>query len=265
MKNNDINININSGKKEPIYTQVAKWITSTISNAKWSKIFKVYFVTFFFLATALAAFYSYNIINNAAFVEASSKRLVSDQEELMDERKKDDIRENIATPTIQHDIGALLYSLDADRVFIFEMHNGKTNPSGLPFTFANMSYEYANRERGIDRCYRKFQDIPLTMYTYPEYMRKNKFFMGTAEELEKIDYDFAKSFKAEGGQYIVMVYMSGTMGPLGFLGISFHDINKMPSKELIETKIKSYGITIGELLDLQKQMEKMAYENRKSI
>lgn len=258
MKNKDINININPNeKKEPIYTHVAKWIASTISEAKWTKIFKVYFVTFFFLATALTAFYAYNIINNATFVEASSKKIVDgNKQELIQERKKDDIRENIVTPSIQHDIAVLLYTLDADRVFIFEMHNGKSNPSGLPFTFANMSYEVANRERGIDRCFMKYQDIPLTMYTYPEYMRKNKFFMGTSDELQKIDYDFAKSFKSEGGQYITMVYMSGTMGPLGFLGISFHDINKMPSKETIEEKIKACGSKIGELLDLQNQLEK---------
>ena len=47
MKNNDINININQGgKKEPIYTQVAKWITSTIANAQWSKIFNKFFDIF---------------------------------------------------------------------------------------------------------------------------------------------------------------------------------------------------------------------------
>ena len=259
MENKDINININpDAKKEPIYSQIGKWLVSSISKAKWSAIFKVYFVLFFFLATGLASFYAYNIINNSTFVEASSKKLMNDKHKLMNERKKDDIRENVTTPKIQHDISALLYSLDADRVFIFEMHNGRTNPSGLPFTFANMSYEAANRERNIDRCYKKFQDIPLTMYTYPEYMRKNKFFLGTADEIEEIDYDFAKSLKEEGGQFVGIVYMSGSMGPLGFLGISFHDINAIPSKDVIENKLKSYGSTIGELLDLQKQLEKEA-------
>ena len=255
MKNNDINININPSKKEPIYTQVAKWITSTISNAKWTKILKVYFVMFFFLATGLCGLYIYNIVNNPVFVEASSKKIVDEEEKLKDERKKDDIRENVTTPKIQNDINVILYSLGADRVFIFEMHNGKTNPSGLPFTFANMSYEVANRERGIDRCYAKFQNIPLTMYTYPEYMRKNKFFLGTADEIEEIDYDFAKQLKEEGGKYVAMVYMNGTMGPLGFLGVSFHDMSKLPDKKMIEAKVKAYGIAISELLDLQKQLD----------
>ena len=262
MENKDINININpDSNKEPIYAKVGKWVASSISNAKWSTIFKVYFVVFFFLATGLASFYTYNIINNAEFIETSSKKFMSDKDKLINERKKDDIRENVTTPKIQHDIAALMYSLDADRVFIFEMHNGRTNPSGLPFTFANMSYEVANRERGVDRCYKKFQDIPLTMYTYPEYMRKNKFFLGTSDEIEEIDYDFAKSLKDEGGEYVGMIYMSGTMGPLGFLGVSFHDINKIPAKDVIESKIRAYGITIGELLDLQKQLENKANES----
>ena len=83
----------------------------------------------------------------------------------------------------------------------------------------------------------------------------------TADEIEEIDYDFAKSLKDEGGEYVGMIYMSGTMGPLGFLGVSFHDINKIPAKDVIESKIRAYGITIGELLDLQKQLENKANES----
>ena len=248
MKDNDINININPiEKKEPIYTQVAKWITSTISNAKWTKIFKVYFVTFFFLATALAALYTYNVIRDVEFVKETSQKLI-------DNRKDDNVRESITTPKVQHDIEVLLYSLGADRVFIFEMHNGKKNTSGLPFTYADMSYEVANRERNIDRCYMKFQDIPLTMYTFPEYMRKNKFFMGTTEDLQEIDYEFGKYVKEEGGKYFVMIYMYGENGALGFLGLSFHDMQNVPDPIALENKVKSYGATIGELLDLQKQI-----------
>ena len=241
MKNNNININVNpNNKKEPVYTQVAKW----------TKIFKVYFVTFFFLATGLAAFYAYNIVKDVEFVRETSQRII-------DDHRDDSVRESITTPKVQHDIEVLLYSLGADRVFIFEMHNGKKNTSGLPFTYADMSYEVANRERNIDRCYKKFQDIPLTMYTYPEYMRKNKFFMGTPEDIQKIDYEFGKSVKDEGGKYFIMTYMYGENGPLGFLGISFHDMQNVPDPITLENKVKSYGATIGELLDLQKQIGKI--------
>lgn len=191
----------NSNTKEPIYTKVGKTIVSSIANAKWKTIIKVYFVTFFFLATALVGFYAYNVSKSDKFIDKTADKF------LTTEREKEEIRDDI-TPMIQRDIETILYSLNADRVFIFELHNGVSNPSGLPFAFANMNYEVSNRERGVDRVFEKYVNVPLTMYSYPEYMRKYKFFIGTADEIEDIDYDFAKSLKNDGGKFVAMVYMS---------------------------------------------------------
>lgn len=251
MKNKDINININpNGKKEPIYTQVARWVTSTIANAKWSKIFKVYFVMFFFLATGLASFFTYNIVKNEEFLSKTAEKFANENTE------EEDIRDFFVTPQVQHLLGVLLYSLDADRVFIFELHNGKKNISGLPFRYADMSYEFANREKGVNRCYRKYQDVPLNMYTYPNYMYKHKFFIGTADDIEKIDYEFAKCLKEDGGEYVSMVFLNGIEEPLGFLGISFHNNVNLPSDKVIEEKMKECGGKLSELLDLKAQLKK---------
>lgn len=254
MKNKDINININpssnnNSKKEPIYTQVGKWVTSTIANAKWTKIFKVYFVTFFFLATGLACFFTYNIIKNEEFLTNAAEKFAEDAQE------QEEIRDFVVTPKVQHLLGVLLYGLDADRVFIFELHNGKKNISGLPFRYADMSYEFANREKGVDRCYRKYQDVPLNMYTYPNYMYKNKFFIGTADDIEKIDYEFAKCLKEDGGEYVSMVFLNGIEEPLGFLGVSFHNKINLPNVKLIEEKMRECGGKLSELLDLKAQLK----------
>lgn len=249
MKNKDINININQGgKKEPVHTQVARWVTSTIANAKWSKILKVYFVMFFFLATALGGYFTYNIVKNEKFIE----KTVGDDEE----SETENLRDFVVTPKVQHDIAVLMYSLDADRVFIFELHNGKKNITGLPFRYVDMSYEAANRENGVDRCYRKYQDVPLNMYTFPTYMYKEKFFVGTADEVEAFDYDFAKCMKEDGGKYVSFIYLNGTDEPLGFMGISFHRTDNLPDDKMIEDKMKAYGRTISELLDLKVQSKK---------
>lgn len=252
MKNKDINININpSGKKEPIYTQAVKWVTSTIANAKWMKILKVYFVMFFFLATGLAGFFTYNIVKNEEFLSRTAEKFVEDGD-----TEEEDIRDFIVTPQVQHDISVLLYTLGADRVFIFELHNGKKNISGLPFRYADMSYEVTNRERGVVRCYRKYQDVPLNMYTYPNYMYKNKFFIGAIDDIDKIDYEFAKQQKEDGGKYGAMVYLNGLEEPLGFLGISFHRTDNLPSDKVIEEKMKECGGKLSELLDLKAQLKK---------
>ena len=254
MKNNDINININptsGGKKEPIYTQAAKWITSTIANAKWSKILKVYFVMFFFLATALAGYFAYNIVQNEEFISSTSENLINENKD------QENLRDFVVTPKVQHDISVLMYSLDADRVFIFELHNGKKNISGLPFRYVDMSYEVANRENGVDRVYKKYQDVPLNMYTFPTHMYKEKFFIGTSDEIAKVDYDFAKSLKEDGGKYVSFIYLNGTDEPLGFLGISFHRDSNLPDDKVIESKMRAFGSKISELIDLNVQLKKV--------
>ena len=80
--------------------------------------------------------------------------------------------------------------------------------------------------------------------------------IGTVEDIEKIDYEFAKCIKEDGGEYLGMVYLGGDDAPLGFLGVSFHDVKDVPSDSIIGSKLKSYGKSISELLDLKVQMNK---------
>ena len=251
MKNNDININLNqpSGEKISSIVKAIKGAVNTIASEKWTRIVKVYLVVFFFLATILGGFYIYNVVTDKELVKETAHKM-------MQEKKEEGIRDYVVTPKVQKDIEILLYSLNADRVFIFELHNGKKNISGLPFKYADMSYEVANRDRGIDRIYTKYQDVPLTMYKYPDYMHKKKFMIGTIDDIEKVDYEFAKCIREDGGEFLAMIYLNGTDGPLGFLGISFHDKKYAPIEEVIEEKLKSYGKSISELIDLKVQLNK---------
>ena len=177
---------------------------------------------------------------------------------MLQEKKEDGIRDFVVTPKIQKDIEILLYSLNADRVFIFELHNGKKNISGLPFKYADMSYEVANRERGVDRVFAKYQDVPVTMYKFPDYLHRKKMLIGTVEDIERVDYEFAKCIREDGGEYLAMIYLNGSDGqPLLFIGISFHKKEYAPADEIIEEKLKSYGKTICELIDLKVHMNKV--------
>ena len=219
------------------------------------KIMKVFFVTFFFVAAGLAAVYAYNIVNNKETVENKAKN----DNKTLTEDQKEKIRD-IVTPKIQYDIEAMLYSLNADRVFIFEMHNGENNLSGLPFSFANMSYEEVNISRRVDKIYEKYVDVMLTQFKFPGYLHKNKFMIGTIDEIAKIDYDFARRAKEDGCSYMAVEYLNVNGKPLAFLGMSFHDRKNAPSDSTIREKFKEFSPVITELLDLKKQAEKMDKE-----
>ena len=252
MKNNDININLNQPNGEPKASVIAKTfkgIADSIADASWKRLVKIFIVMFFFLATIIIGFYAYNVVSDRELAAELTHKMIQ-------EKKEENIRDYVVTPKVQKDIEILLYSLNADRVFIFELHNGKKNISGLPFKYADMSYEVANIERKVDRVYNKYQDVPLTMYKYPDYMHKKKLMIGTIDEIEEVDYEFAKCIKEDGGVFLAMVYINGTDGPLGFLGISYHKTEYAPSEDVIEEKLKMYGKTIGELIDLKVQLNK---------
>ena len=117
-----------------------------------------------------------------------------------------------------------------------------------------MTYEEVNRDRKVDKVAMKYQEVPLTLYRYPEYLHKEKTFIGTIEEIEQVDYDFAQCIKNDDGVYLGMIYMNIDGLPLGFLGVSFHDINNVPSKDAIESKLKENARIISELLNLQAQI-----------
>lgn len=245
MKNNDININLNQpgGEKASTVVKAVKNVTDAISNAKWTRIVKVYLVMFFFLATLLGGFFAYKFIDDKEAMHETSMNLVRSQ-------KEENIRDFIVTPKIQNDLKLLTYTLNADRAFLFELHNGKKNTSGLPFRFADMSYEEVNEEKKVDRIAMQFQDIPLTLYKYPHYLQKQKMIVGTIDEIEKIDSEFANHIKSVGGVYLGMIYISSGGTPLGFLCVSYHKYEDVPDQALIEKKLNEHDKALTQLLDL---------------
>lgn len=252
MKNNDININISQKDEESkasFISKVGGQVVSTIAEAKWKKIAKVYFVTFFFIATAIALLFVYNIAKDKEILSVA-------KEKVLKERNEENIRDYVVTPKIQHELEKLVYVIKADRAFLFELHNGKRNTSGLPFRFADMSYEEVNEENTNDKVAMRFQNIPLTLYKYPHYLQKEKIFVGSVQEVGEIDFDFANHIKEIGGKYLGMIYINNNGIPLAFLCVSYHSLDDVPLKNVIENKLKEYAKTIGQYLDLQVQLEK---------
>lgn len=250
MKKDNININISqdTNKKESAFLHIYKLLFEKIAQAKWSKILKVYFVSFFFLISALVCYFGFRAASDEEIVKNTALKLAAK------EQNEDNIREYAVTPRIQHDLGVLTYTINADRAFLFELHNGKKNTSGLPFRFADMTYEEVNENRKVDKVAMEFQDIPLTLYKYPHYLQKQKMIMGTVDEIEKIDSDFAGHIREIGGVYLGMIYITNRGIPLGFLCVSYHNMEDVPDKEVIKNKLIEYDKSLTQLLDLQMQI-----------
>ena len=86
---------------------------------------------------------------NALYNQSTMDKVIIKTEEILEEKLKDSeidheigttIRREV-TPKISKTLVRMLYELDADRVCILEMHNGKENPTSLPFLYCDMTYE----------------------------------------------------------------------------------------------------------------------------
>ena len=161
MKNNNININIqkaNGGEsKLSAFAKTWKQLFTWVANAPTSRLFKVIFFSCFLFVLITSSIFSYYAFQDKDIVKATANKLLLDQ-------KAENIRDFIVTPKIQKELSTLVYVLNADRAFLFELHNGKKNTTGLPFRYADMTYEETNEDRKIDKVAMNFQNIPLTLY-----------------------------------------------------------------------------------------------------
>ena len=262
MKNNNININIpqaNSGEsKLSAFAKSWKQLFTWIANAPTYRLFKVIFFSCFLFVLITGSIFSYYAFQDKDIVMATANKLLLDQ-------KAENIRDFIVTPKIQKELNTLVYVLDADRAFLFELHNGKKTTTGLPFRYADMTYEETNEDRKIDKVAMNFQNIPLTLYKYPHYLQMKKILIGSVDEIDGIDHEFAKHIRDCNGEYLAMTYLNDNGVPLGFLCVSFHDKETIPKKEYIMKKMEEYGKSLTQLLDYDIQMNKSKLDDEEII
>ena len=122
-------------------------------------------------------------------------------------------------PKVSELLRHTILTVDADRAFVLELHNGSQNTAGLPFIHCSMTYEEdASDIEAIDEDY---QNITLSRFNFPEYLHKNDFWYGTVDEFEKIDKKIADRMRSSGANYLVITTIRTKYNELGYYGITF--------------------------------------------
>jgi hypothetical protein len=253
-----INVNISDpngseNKSLSKYLTVFKDGFTFITGASNKSLIK-FFVT---LITVIILIVGGRVLYNAAGSERVMEAIsnwIEEQSANTDEKGME-IRQDITTPAIQKELRLLCYTLNADRVFLFELHNGKKSAGGLPFIYADMSYEEVNIEKCLEYVGTEFQNIPLTLYKYPNYMFHKRYEYATLEEIITVDAAFAKHIESIGGKYLATIYITIHGKPLGFLCASFHN-DPVLTEEVIKEKMENSARILKPLLDLETQLNK---------
>ena len=146
-------------------------------------------------------------------------------------------------PIIRRELHDAIWELDACRASVLEFHNGKSNPSGLGFYFADMNYEIVKGERFISDQY---QNINLSLLNLPDYLYENGYWYGTVDELKEIDPKLASMIKNNGTSWIAFLLLEGSV-ELGILEISF--IEEPENKQIVGREIRHLGAIVSGKID----------------
>lgn len=160
-----------------------------------------------------------------------------------------------STPIIINYLNNLALELNASRVFVMEYHNGKSNPTGLQWQFADLTFSNNNTDHNMYN----YVDMSLTDSPHAIYLDRNIFFVGTIEELRVIDKKLALRMESNEYTYCAMMMIYGkNLEPIGYLVASFLE-KPMRVKDSINSTMHKYITAITPYLDAS-SIEKTPFE-----
>lgn len=224
--------------------QGAKWVM----HAKFAELTKLISIAAILVTLFCIVWLTYNIGKDQATLNKVVKGIVMRGEE-------DEINMKIrdaVTPKINYELKKILYSSNASRAVIFELHNGKENATNLPFRYVDMSYEVINdNEKNVNYISDDFQNVPLTHYQIPYYVAEHQVFIGDVEDARLIDPRFAKTMESIGGQYVSGVILKSRGHNIGFLCLFYDKDVTKENKEGCKLALEKLSDIISPLLDLK--------------
>lgn len=217
-----------------------------VGNIKFQTAFKVVSISIMLIILVFVA----RIAMSKSAVERIVESALITQHE---EQARLQIRDMVS-PKIQKTLAKMVVTLNCDRAFVIEMHNGKKNATELPFKFFDMTYEEVNDDRQVKNVSQNYIEVLITHFKLPYYLAKHDRFIGTVDELAEIDRRFASNLEEENGSFFAIEILRCGGKDVGFIGVAYNnECEYIPTNKEILDVFSKEGKTIGELLDLSAQ------------
>ena len=176
-------------------------------------------------------------------------RKITDKKEIKSVSKRILFQEEI-----QSRLKDTMYKLNADRIFIEELHNSVANFGGLGFIKFTMSYEVVNQTKPIPVPYISsgYQSQQATLYNMPIFLKRNGFYKGNIEEVGKIDNRYGFNMSNEGDKYGAFVTIPG-MKPkpmIGWVAVTWRNEKDKPHDDTIQTELVDLARSIAPLFHM---------------
>lgn len=150
------------------------------------------------------------------------------------------------TEKIQRALTHLLYDVDADRASILEMHNGKENPSALPFVYCDMTYE-ETKDR-VPFIADEYEQLNMGKYPFFTHLINERVVFYSIDEVYEHDKKFHNKLELNDTKYIAMLVIKNELD-VGFLVVSWLREPTIDKHQLL-VKLNDCAQQLGVLLDL---------------
>ena len=190
------------------------------------KLVNKYGIIAIFKALLVIAAFGYIMFNISNFDKIISSAIIESNEAKINEHDKALEYRRSINPEINHILNDVLQNLEADRIFLLELHNGTNNTAGLPFIYAEMTYSMVNE--GITHIDEDYTNLNLSRFKFPLFLSENDVWYGNMEELKKIDEKLAGRLTSNDVKYFCIVTLHGRNTELGYFGITYcrdYDVN----------------------------------------
>lgn len=175
----------------------------------------------------------YNAHNVGQAVQNIVRTEIENHNEKVEQEHNDAliVRQKIK-PKIDSILTDALTRMNADRVFVMEMHNGNNNTSGLPFLYGEMTYEQVRN--GVSHIDDDYINLNLSRFTFPLYLEREHLWQGTTEDLSKIDDKLSKRLLSNDVSYLAITQIHGFSNIIGYFGVSYcNDKSPIDKKQII--------------------------------
>ena len=165
------------------------------------------------------------------YMEVQQKLQSEQHMELIDKRVQN-------TPYINTYLDALRVEAGVafNRAYIFEFHNGSNSVAGLPFYWGDMTYESTDND--ITGIRDNWNSVSLTRYNFIIRFFREGYFIGSIQDIERIDTKFALKLSEDDITYLAMLPILDDSGRIiGAVAMSSDstDISSISKANTLET------------------------------
>ena len=142
-------------------------------------------------------------------------------------------------------------NLYADRVVVFEPHNGGSNLNGMKFIYLDMTYDVPSSHFvGVAR---EYINLRTSTNQWIEFIVNRGVWYGDIDDVKEIDIPFYYRLKQGGVDRVGIVVMEGKDRPTGILAVCYYDkahggSEYVPEKQDLLRELTKFGTRINAYL-----------------